>query len=1095
MKERPASKTNTTDISSSQAAASYEIAPQDTNAAEERVEITAFADDSAVVAESVPGETTLSGRDTNQHTDSMQHSVISFLQRPKLIRSFEWGPDQHRDSNGLLLQGKEVIIPNSMLIPLVRNKLDGFTSLRATCVVKLQINAQPFQAGRLIMSAIPVPTLLQDRAVWIKKAVALQQPINHVQIDIAKQTEVSLRIPFVSPFNSFDLIHGEFPWAEVCISVYSPLVSAGDMKPLECLLWYHFEDIELGAPTSGQVIPLQQSGRVAPKEVPQVQLAAARASEERGLISSIAGTVKNVSSTVSDAVPILKPISGIVNTVADVVGGIAGIFGWSKPLIGQAGTTVVARPTQYFANSDGIDHSINLSLAAMNVVDVYPGLGGTDLDETALDYIKKIPQFIGFFNYGNNNKYGDFLWKTYVTPTYVIPNQFNANLTTPTREGETGLPVSLILKQPTSLHYASSVFAYWTGSMVYTLRFVKTNFHSGRVEVSFHPFVSQVDTERMEYVYRLVVDLRDNSEVSFTVPYIAPQPWKRVDSKIYDSNEPIPTDWSVLGRSITGVLYIRALTPLICATSIIAPTIECVVEARAGDDFRLQSPTSSVYGPVELRPLPVEQSGKVYALPGTQETRTSSLEGFTPASITGSESDVNRIDTQKFCAGETFESYRQLTRRYAFTRKFPVVNQKIYQWLPTTLVRPPVLSINYVPNRNSEDYLSKTVLSFDSAPIPLSYVSSMYAFYRGGVRVKAVTWGYKTDIKGQATPQTDFNPVLLSGRVNYIGAYQDGDLHFGNNYMAPIGYELNQQKIFSEFKLPYYSPTLVSVHWTHDATTQFDQPQVALELTTSDKPDEKMGVCKTWVGDQESDVVLPDARRYMNIAVAGADDMDFHLFLGSPFVIPAWRVPLNTHVGLDYPNDFNTENLQVDPCYFLAYTGSYTDTFACKGITQPACEACFLQTYRDLSASDFTVTSVNFSEYAGDWNRSTSPRSPRIDRKPNNNNKRLRDKLRDKLPFNQATNNVAKPNSDEEYQRRVAEYRQRLEEQRKRQEEESKRQPPTVNPTGRKLFSVGESESSDDERVPDEIDSQPVWDNITEAWRNVILPPDTPRGR
>lgn len=45
---------------------------------EERVQVTAFVDDQAVIPEHVPGETVLSDVNTLQYTDSMRHSIISF---------------------------------------------------------------------------------------------------------------------------------------------------------------------------------------------------------------------------------------------------------------------------------------------------------------------------------------------------------------------------------------------------------------------------------------------------------------------------------------------------------------------------------------------------------------------------------------------------------------------------------------------------------------------------------------------------------------------------------------------------------------------------------------------------------------------------------------------------------------------------------------------------------------------------------------------------------------------------------------------------------------------------------------------------------
>lgn len=982
-------------------------------------------------------------------------------------------------STPLLRVGNLIKIPNDLMVPVVANKLDGFTSFRATAVVKLQVNAQPFQAGRLLMSAIPMPTLLQGRAEWLTLAVSLQQAINHVQLDIAKQTEVSLRIPFVSPFNSYDLIHGEYPWAEVNVCVYSKLNSVSAV-PLECLFWFHFEDIELGAPTSGAVMAIQQGGRVAPKEVSANQVNRVRAQEEPGIISSIAGTVKGISSSIGNAIPAVSPISGIVNTVADVVGGIAGIFGWSKPLLGKAGCTVIARPTEYFTNADGVDHSHNLSLAAMNVIDVYPGLGGTNMDETSLDFIKKIPQMIGYFRFCNNHKYNDKLWMTYVTPTYYLPHDFKANWSPPVTANENAIPVGLTLSQPTTLHYAISPFGYWTGSLVYTLRFVKTNFHSGRVEISFHPFVSDVNTSRMEYVYRLVIDLRDNSEVSFTVPYISPQPWKRIDSLVdFMQNNPTPQPWSRLGRSITGVLYVRALTPLICATEIIAPDIECVVEARAGDDFRIQAPTTSAFGPFAVAPsvqaIPRQQAGKVYALPGTQETRTSSLEGFTPASITGSESDVNRSDTQNFCAGEQFNSFRQLTRRYAFMRKFILKTWNVYEFFPTTLIRPPALNVGQVSSKQGLITPNitelKTTFQYEYAPSPLSFVSSMYAFYRGGVRLK--TWIDEYDIADNKFEV----PTLVSARINNASVVEDGARHLVNNYMAPVAYELDEYKRFGEFKMPYYSPTLVSVHWSHNAITQFDQPLVAVEITVSDK-----------VGNADSG--SPETWRYCRLATAAADDLDFHLFLGAPPCIPYWRIQANQYPADDnYPPDFYTSEMDVDPCYKLLQQ-DLTDGQPATGNWPPSSiikigdKEYRTQTYKTLAQAkvkDFTVTDTQSnscpSAVAAVTTRSAGMRS-----------------------YDSHTNSNKTSAVDAEYQRKLDEYYRKLAQQEKKNkraprsiEEPLPPKPPTASGTGRKILSIptdDESEDSEVERVPDVIDSRPTVESVSRGWRDYILPPN-----
>jgi len=98
-----------------------------------------------------------------QHTDGSLHSVVSFLQRPQLLSTFRWTSTAARSENLFRPAGRVegLLVPSGLFRNrnMISRKLDGFTSLKATCVLKLQINAQPFQCGRLLMAAAPMPGL------------------------------------------------------------------------------------------------------------------------------------------------------------------------------------------------------------------------------------------------------------------------------------------------------------------------------------------------------------------------------------------------------------------------------------------------------------------------------------------------------------------------------------------------------------------------------------------------------------------------------------------------------------------------------------------------------------------------------------------------------------------------------------------------------------------------------------------------------------------------------------------------------------------------------------------------------------------------
>lgn len=841
------------------------------------MQTTTFADDLGIIAEPLPGEVPLPPLATMQHSDARTHSIISYLGRPQVLKTFQFSGQNRGDIIA------NVRVPDTLLdqpTKLYLDKLDGFTSFRATAVLKLQINSEPFQCGRLMMYSVPMPNLVGNRGAWVDKHVSMAQALHNVQLDIAKQTEVEIRIPFVSPFNSYDLIQGKYAWADVKIMVYSKLAAIG-VTSLECLLWGHFEDVVLGAPTSGKPLysprslPKQQSGRIqpltgsSPLRKPSAQTVnTVREKEATGFISKISKGAQGFYEGIGDTVPALKPVtdifSGLSKATASGLGGIAsGLFsllGFSKPIPSHAGVTVLSRPAQYFTNINGNDHSHVLSLDVLNSIDEYPALGGTNLSETSLDYLKKIPQYITNFCYGKDSKYGTPLAAWFVSPMNVIP--MTSTLTINKGTDQTAF-------QPTVLNYISSVFEYWSGSLVYTIRFVKTDYHSGRVEISFHPFVfGPIDSKRLDYVYRLVVDLRENSEVSFVVPFISPQPWKKIRDHYNPTQQGKPSPAPLIVDPstekyegnyepyTTGQIYIRALTPLVCASAIIAPTIECLIECRAGDDFRLQCPDKNLYLPMAFLTttkqasggrLAKQQSG-VVALPGTQETRTGSIEGFMPPSITGNDADIHTDDTQRFCAGELFQDYLSLTRRFMYCENPEVDGGSVLYRDAMYYVRAPFVDIVEMTGTGIKQ------LRFDRAPTPLNYVSSMYAFYRGGFRIKTYSHNPNLDLTTVQIFPAIGNEYLSKAISQF-------------NYMGACAYEQTVQKRFGEFQIPYYSPTLLTAFWPQrvdtEESSQFSQPtiKVAISATNMTKDD-------------------------VYIASAAADDFTLHTFIGIPPVLP-----------------------------------------------------------------------------------------------------------------------------------------------------------------------------------------------------------------
>lgn len=1196
------------------------MAAMDSVGVEERVQVTAFVDDQAVIPEHVPGETTLSDVGTLQYTDSMRHSIISFLERPQLISCFSWkgmSNDMH-GQNILAMQDPldpssiimNPLVPSQVMTSMFIEKLQGFTAFRATAVFKLQINSQSFQAGRLIFGAIPMPTLLGERADFILKTPCSALSINHVQMDINKQTEVILRVPFISPFNSYDLINQQYDWARLFVMVYGPLNVVGDDNILQCDLYCHFEDIELGCPTTAECTitpawaptrvcywgepPKSQSGKVTDMEkrrlllnelaqkkkekfmtkvrqqqesikynkIPQSQsgkvitkgilIRAGWSEASEGIIADdlkgqfwvdiwmtadikvkmtiqftcnqiksglpgaenvllfsgpynfdnklefknnttqvvwqifkveemlmhgpfcctdprcltdnippvispmqssptsnmdtidfnniVNNTPTNISPDSTDinnniaiapqrrnsiSIPVApiapnlhldlpipdvalpfpfepptptdrpfpepfmeiprsqsgrgsrnvsfkrtsgfqtnrqvkqprappkeaapqkvnkvreeesdgvfaksvkrfaKQIGSVATSVGDVVASVGNWLGWSKPQLSHSGESVVIRPTQYFGNTNGIDHSHVLSLDLMNNVDEYPALAGSDLDELSFDFVKRIPQFIGAFQYNQKNKItmsstgvgDDYLWSCFVLPNYINPACFKIQYTGKFGDEEAVASNIVSIQNPTSLGYACAPFAYWTGSLVYTFRFVKTNYNSGRVEISFHPFfysknygghlIPAPDNQRFQYAYKVVVDLEQNSEVSLTVPYVSPQQWKALsyyNQKWFVNPCKDTTDWSALeldevARCSTGLLWVRALTSLHTQGAVAPTSILCLVECRAGDDFAVQCPSTTRYIP--LTTTPNSQSGRVYATSGTMDTRTRALEGFLPPSITGNDQDMERDDTQLLCAGEIFHNFRQYIKRNMFVRAiYQTQGNSAVTLYPNEFIIPPRVSLDIYSYTSGSTVTYFQVFNIPNWPSPLSYVSGMYCFYRGGVRFKIVSTSYTgaiseglTSVRLEVAPYTGVPTEIAPKTVEY-NAIQ--------TFSSPVHYEQKDKNI-GEFQVPYYSPTLQSVPWSIRGGYLYDNPLPYLKVTSSA-------------------VSNSGSRAYANfhIATSASDDFDLGYFLGSPlcFRTSIWQQGGNYTSGKSYPYCSQSNQydgiLNADPCF------------------------------------------------------------------------------------------------------------------------------------------------------------------------------------
>lgn len=841
------------------------LASEVNESAEIRQEITTFADDKAVVNQEVPLESNMPRRLRNEFHDDRNHSVISFLQRPRIVQTVLW---QAQTANTELIAFN---VPTGIFSDMHRNKLDGFTSVRADAIIRIQVNAQPFQAGRLIAQIIPIPTLMgQDRVNECVRTLDRKVVMHNVQLDISKQSEVTIRIPYVSPFFAFDLISGKYEWARFVLSVYSPLNQVSQVA-LQVNVWAYFENIELGYPTlSPLYTPITDQIKL--NTVQDIS----KSVEGRGFITQAVGVLDQVVQSGADLVsgfapslgPVVKPIAKVTDAAFDIfklaADQLSFIPGLSKPEPAFHGKTVLVRPTQNFGTGDGVDHGFKLAMHNMNRLDFIRNWAGSDMDELSFDYLKRMPNYISVFNYTNNSAFGTVLWRTNISPTYRSePVDFSVG--SQQNFGTVSMPT------PTHLQYICGPFQQWRGSLVYTFKFVKTDYHSGRVEICFVPFSgaseTTAQTTRYDYVYKIIVDLREQTEVSFTVDYTSVTPYKFVNHSV----DPITFSgtWDQTKAWSTGQLIVRAITPLQLGSNIVSSSIRCLVEVKAGDDFEVTVPIKQSFLPIKRPNTNLTSSDtitdQIYATAGSRDLRSEYVEHKVKIpSITGIESNIPPITAEKAlaCVGESFGNFRTYIKRFAW---YAHKHDRFYAAYND--FNPPGLNTGSDTIDTQQVLWLATKSDFQDLGFdPLCYVANMYAFFRGGVRYKYWTT----------------NPGALI-KASLVGTYPK--VQNVPQVMSANAYELQGKKIF-EFSMPFNSPTaLAPVNYVEDAQTEdtVSSPTVMMITNTS-----------------EDDLDNYD----ISLARAAGDDFDLGYFIGPPLAFNLDDVPLRTNgSGTD---DFGT---------------------------------------------------------------------------------------------------------------------------------------------------------------------------------------------
>lgn len=686
-------------------------------------QVTQFVDDTGIQTASLPAPTEVTPDVLASGSEVRVHEIADILERPVVISGVEWPDTAAFDTLLPISPGtpgdlETLNFPQALFdaSPNLADKINYFSYLRARLVVRIVVNSNPFQLGKLIAYFAPYSSFddIGDRTL-ANSYMSARSAFPHIILDAGTGNSGELCIPFVSYYTHWNLPEQIGNLGNLQVAVLNPLKSG----TCNFTIFARFTDVHLGVPTA---VPTQlvaeaslssalkrlsnlYGERRIRKRLRDIraQVGEGTAKDSGGVISSILGTVSNLSSMATH-LPLIGKYMAPISWVSGAASQIAQYAGLSKPINLTQQHRLTQLPAYGYTNADGSDTSLCLANSCENSIGVRTDVFGTSHDDMDIAYVAGHSCYLTTFTWSEGAIVGSIIGDVNVTPGV-------AKETT---------EQSIDSYDSTLLAYVSSMFRYWRGSIKFKIQAAKTAYHSGRLRISFIPLGGAGETQgyRMDQAYSEILDLRLSNEIEMNIDYLSNTIWKDVDLVNVNSN--------VSTRIVTGIIRIEVLNKLVRPTTV-SPDVQLNIWIGGGSDIQFACPEFNRFFPVtpdaesalEFKRKPVAQVYDHMQNPGFDSALMDAPDMFSPRKC-------SQLDAEASCIGEHVQSLRQLTRRFGRIASAQPTEDNVFRvgsaWFGD------------LPARSNPQ---ADLIGFP----PMYYISWLYRFFRGSIRYKCVNLG------------------------------------------------------------------------------------------------------------------------------------------------------------------------------------------------------------------------------------------------------------------------------------------------------------------------------------------------------------------
>lgn len=492
--------------------------------------------------------------------DNSDDNITEFFRRPMLLDTFSWTPNA-----GVYFY--ETFNPMALYTTQSRvaNRLSNYKNMRGRLHLRFLINGQPFVYGRMLVHAFPRSTdqFTRIRALVLEDMIAgSQNP--HIYLNPTTSTGGDLVLPFIWRYNALDLtsIQMDETWTVVMREI-APLYSLQSATPntIRVLAW--MEEIVLSSPTDHNITGIVPQSGVADEYGDKP------ISTPASIIAKEAGKLKSA--------PIIGRYARATEQAANMVAGVANALGFSRPVDISSRNAFEMHTAGSFANTNVPDASVKLSLDGKKEVSIDPRVAGmSGEDEMDLKSLAMRESYLTQFVWEEDTAPGTNLFFMRVNPM-----QFS--------EYAASTPPEIHM---TPSSWVCVPFEYWRGSMKVRFQVVSSNFHRGRLRISYDPVYSKT-SDSFNTVRSHIVDISETKDFVIKIGWSN----ERTFLKCSQFNDPSYSSSLIVPNFLqdNGTIRVEVFTELQSSDATgSAEGVRILVHPSMCEDFEVASPRSIV---------------------------------------------------------------------------------------------------------------------------------------------------------------------------------------------------------------------------------------------------------------------------------------------------------------------------------------------------------------------------------------------------------------------------------------------------------------------------------------------------------------------